>query len=813
MAQTISYNLDSLGWMQFESLIQVLLKAELGMGVELWGGSADHGKDAYCASELNFPTKHTTNPGPFIFQAKFIAGANATGANFDTSLISAVKKEVALIHNRIQEGKWRTPKHYIFLTNAPVTAGHRTDVTAILKAELKDCTVIVQGATDICSLLDTNIPVARSFPQILSLRNLFEILHQVVRNDIVQRSDAVIKQAESLSGVFVPTKAYFEAWEVLDKYSFVVLEGPPEMGKTAIAWIIAAVMLSKKWQAIDCDNPGDFFAAYRDDADQVFIADDAFGETEYDVNRGSEWGRQLHKVIPKLNKRHWLIWTSRMHILQQALHEMSLQGPAAKFPDKKEILVKANKLDTSEKALMLYRHARAAEMGEDAKNIVRTHAEAIVGNKHFTPERIRRFVKEALPELLVQANNEFSDDQWADSIQEAIENPTERMRKAYRKLDPIHQTVLIAMLDCERSPEIKELEKSFSRLQKSRRPIEEEIELLQEGFLQPSVPHTAYWKSEKFQVANGVDWIHPSYRDLVIEELERDSQTSELFLEHCSWTGLSLALSLAGGDKGVRRYPLLRTDKSWDTLRKRLVHLLETETSLYRLREILDAVRTSLEGAREISVVHARLAALIESCCSTVRALINSRSDDLTLRLLQSYYDLTMSISPPPPMPNLHPLWKEKQTKFDSMLDAEGDEPIEEDTISDWAATLKIMLQTDRRPLVQNGYPEKFILQVERLCELSRVEAHQAMTFTSAKEASTAAERLSAISTGLLELAEIFPDQQALLSKTALLAEERSDTIKEIYNDDGDDTESRWSTPSEIQKPNVIDIELLFSDL
>src|SRR6266536_4553970 len=101
MAQTIPYNLDSLGWMQFELLTQFLLKAELGIGLELWGGSADYGKDAYCAHELNFPSRHTTNPGPFVFQVKFISGANAARADFDSALMSAVRKEGALIQNRI----------------------------------------------------------------------------------------------------------------------------------------------------------------------------------------------------------------------------------------------------------------------------------------------------------------------------------------------------------------------------------------------------------------------------------------------------------------------------------------------------------------------------------------------------------------------------------------------------------------------------------------------------------------------------------------------------------------------------------------
>ena len=385
MAQTIPYNLDSLGWMQFESLIQVLLKAELGIGVESWGGSADHGRDAYCGQELNFPSRHTTNPGPFVFQAKFIAGANAAGADYGSLLISSVKKEIALIENRLQAGRWKYPRQYALVTNAPLTAAHREHIRSLFLATLGECHVTPLGATDLCALLDLNISVARAFPQVLSLRNLFEILDQVVKNEIIQRTDAVLREADALRGVFVPTKAYEDAWEVLGKHNFVVLEGAPEMGKTAIAWIIAAVKLAQKWQAIDCDTPADFFAAYSENRDQVFIADDAFGTTEYDVNRGSEWGRQLHKVIPKLNGRHWLIWTSRMHILQKAIHEMSLQGSASKFPDHKEVLVRANKLETSERALMLYRHARAAGIDKRAKAIVRKHAGEIVGNAHFTP--------------------------------------------------------------------------------------------------------------------------------------------------------------------------------------------------------------------------------------------------------------------------------------------------------------------------------------------------------------------------------------------------------------------------------------------
>jgi hypothetical protein len=697
MAQTISYNLDSLGWMQFESLIQVLLKAELGLGLELWGGSADHGKDAYCAHELNFPSRHTTNPGPFIFQVKFIAGANAAGADFDSILMRAVKKEGELIKNRIEAAKWIHPKQYVFITNAGLSASHRKAIAEELQPILGDGTITTHGATDVCALLDLNIAAARSFPQILSLRNLFELLDQVVKNEIVQRTDAVLREAEGLSGVFVPTKAFDDAWEVLEKHHFVVLEGPPEMGKTAIAWMIAAVMLAQKWQAVDCDKPEDFFSAYAGDRDQVFIADDAFGTTEYDVNRGSEWGRQLHKVIPKLDKRHWLIWTSRMHILQQALQEMSLQGSAAKFPDHKEVLVKANRIENNERAIMLYRHARAAKLDEGAKSIVKKHAKGIVDNQHFTPERIRRFVREALPELQAQiVTGNLGEEDLAAAVTEAIENPTERMRKSYRQLDDEQRSVLVAMLDCERSPSIDDLERARSRFQVPRRPIQEAISLLKEGFLQESAhPWTG------MQTEDRVDWIHPSYRDLVIEELERDALASEHFLLNCSWVGLQLTLSIAGGDKGQRRYPLMTTDKAWSILQERLISRLKDTASEYEIREILQAVRGSLEGTHAIGNVRNRIAIIIKACCDSLRNRLDRGQIQLNDRILKEYYDLTMSITPPPPMPDMHGMWSEVQRNFEAMLgNAEG-ETLTEEVLSRWIEVIQIVLKSDRRLLLR----------------------------------------------------------------------------------------------------------------
>ena len=55
-----------------------------------------------------------------------------------------------------------------------------------------------------------------------------------------------------------------------------------------------------------------------------------------------------------------------------------------------------------------------------------------------------------------------------------------------------------------------------------------------------------------------VQWIHPSYRDLVIDELSQDQSLRLRFLQMANLEGIKLALSQAGGAKGERHLPLLK---------------------------------------------------------------------------------------------------------------------------------------------------------------------------------------------------------------------------------------------------------------
>ena len=68
-----------------------------------------------------------------------------------------------------------------------------------------------------------------------------------------------------------------------------------------------------------------------------------------------------------------------------------------------------------------------------------------------------------------------------------------------------------------------------------------------------------------------IAWTHPSYRDLVIEELGHSAEFRAEFLSLMDHRGIALAISSAGGALGLRQFPLLVTQVDWNSFAARVV--------------------------------------------------------------------------------------------------------------------------------------------------------------------------------------------------------------------------------------------------
>jgi hypothetical protein len=132
---------------------------------------------------------------------------------------------------------------------------------------------------------------------------------------------------------------------------------------------------------------------------------------------------------------------------------MDLQHGADEFPKPSEVIVDAEKLSPRERALILYRHCKAAALTDEQKALVRRWARKIIDSRHFTPERLRRFVLKRLnaaSDAIAHGDDEKTT--MIAAIGAEIEEPTDGMRKSFANLSPEHQSLLVSMLDTRLDP-------------------------------------------------------------------------------------------------------------------------------------------------------------------------------------------------------------------------------------------------------------------------------------------------------------------------------------------------------------------------
>ncbi len=551
-----AYRLDQLGWLQFERLCALVMEADAGEADLVWDGRLDGLALARVQRPLTLDGGAVRLDGPVLVAAAWISALPAARR------AEAVARRLAPLRELSETAQ-------LVLTNVDAVAAR-----AALGREATRSVVL--GAAELSALLDRHPSIRAALPSVLGLRDLGDLIAEPAR----ARSSFDVDGARRLAGVFWPTRAHAHARAALERHRFVVLTGPPEMGKTAIAQMIALAQMCDGWEAHECRSPEQLWPVLAPERRQVFIADDAFGSTEYRPDAAERWAHALGRLLPSLDDDHWLVWTSRPAPLKAGLRRVQRERHAERFPAPGEVLVDAGDLDLAEKTLILFRHAKASGLGGEARQLVRSSALTVVEHPHFTPERIRRLVDNRLLAAVATAERE-GPDRVREILDRELAAPTEAMRTSLRALEEEHRALLVALLD---APGGLIDERELAAIVRYHhpgglsRPPHELIDRLCDHFVRVT--------------PLGIGWVHPSWRDLIIDELREDPTARRSFLEACGLYGALLALSQNGGPAGARELPLMVEDGDWSVLSDRLVELAgqledqEVAQLLLSLREL-----------------------------------------------------------------------------------------------------------------------------------------------------------------------------------------------------------------------------------
>ena len=157
-----------------------------------------------------------------------------------------------------------------------------------------------------------------------------------------------------------------------------------------------------------------------------------------------------------------------------------------------------------------------------------------------------------------------------------------------------------------------------------------------------------------------IEWVHPSWRDLVIEHLATDAQARLRFLSRCSVHGATLALSVAGGREGRRQLPLMITDADWDALADRL-YLIVGELDVPDLTALLTSIEEAIRRL-ERDRPDAELLALARSVLQRLTSIWDRDAAPVPLPALGAWFALAGGLPrdpAPPSQPDLTRTWAE----------------------------------------------------------------------------------------------------------------------------------------------------------
>ena len=662
-----SYRLDELGWLQFDRLCSLLLEADAGLSDLRWRGRSDVGRVALADEQVVLASPRIGLQGPVTVAAIWVRDEQDLG-----SRLSEFGVRVASLPTGLED-------RLLLLTNLD-----RAEAVEAVRRQsfLQRKQVVVLGAQEIGDSLDRNPWLRAAMPSVLGLRELGPLIDQEIRD----RSSLDVERAQALARVFWATRAYDRARDVVGRHHFVVLTGPPEMGKTAIAQMLALAQLTDGWEAYECNDPEQVWRVFDRGRRQLFVADDAFGSTEYRPDAAERWARGLGRLLAMLDSQHWLIWTSRPAPLKAGLRRVQNERGSERFPSPGEVLVDAGDLDLAEKTLILFRHAKDHNLTRHARHFVRSTAVSIVEHPHFTPERIRRFVTDRLEQLSGLASAGKAGVLLA--VERELASPTEAMRTSFDALEREHRELLIALLDAPAGLiDERELAATVRRHHGGglSRPPGELIDRLTDHFLRIT--------------PLGIGWVHPSWRDVVIDELRSDSAARRRFLAACGVDGVVLALSHAGGASGERTMPLLTGDADWDLLGDR-IHYLLRELEQQDIARVLLALADTLRIATyeaQVREAHSLAACVL----ATTKRAWDQQYQPLPVFLLEAWYLVNARLHESLESPLLGPTWAELHPG--SLLLEEPDRA-ELARAEDWLALAEILRRHDPAALEGLGF-------------------------------------------------------------------------------------------------------------
>jgi Novel STAND NTPase 3 len=575
---TSKYNLEHLGWYNFEQLARTLMRAVIGNGLSTFGGSVDQGRDATFSGRANsFPSAVDPWTGEWIFQVKHRMYSTRGAATVRDELKRILPDEVT----RILQRRRNVCDNYVAITNCPLTATDKDELTESIRTAGPEIGgVAVLGESDLQEHLDNHPRVVSAFPQILGLSQLREL----VQWGLHRRSREYLEAAQSEISTFVATNPYLQAIDLLHKQHFCVLAGPPKMGKTCTAYALAASFAAMQYEVFDLRSQKDFHEAYRDDQIQLFICDDVFGDISLQITQRDDWTRGFLRLLQSLGPKHKLVWTARSYILTEAINSSRLGEERPELVTTDTVTVAVDQLSRLEKAMILYNHAREAKLPEEVRRYLQGEAcIRITDHSNYSPESIRQLCTGRLVAFAESASGDTGE--IDRKVEKFLAAPGEAWKKAYLAAPPGERMLCTEVMASGGAIRSSELQRRYENAISGTREVYQPFESSMAGAQGTFLRRRPFYRNDDL-----VQFYHPSMRDLLRELVETDVEVRRAYLQQLALTELPAVtgVSFDGEIEGSDAHRIvISEDSDIDLLRD---HIQGTLLPAAELSDVLSVI-------------------------------------------------------------------------------------------------------------------------------------------------------------------------------------------------------------------------------